>query len=54
MGRVREQDIGYREVSAKREAFIAEQIRDISKYRKSLLALIEVERCDGVVALLET
>lgn len=45
---------GYREVSAKREAFIAEQIRDISKYRKSLLALIEVERCDGVVALLET
>jgi hypothetical protein len=45
---------GYREVSLKREAYIAEQIRDISKYRKSLLALIEVERCDGVVALLKT
>ncbi|MBO4569209.1 MAG: hypothetical protein J5674_04545 [Candidatus Methanomethylophilaceae archaeon] len=45
---------GYREVSSSREAYIAAQIRDISKYRKSLLALIEVERCDGIVALLET
>ncbi len=43
----------YREVSRKREEYISEQILDVSKYRKSLLVLLEVERCDGVVALLE-
>ncbi|MBR3410104.1 MAG: hypothetical protein IKG94_04925 [Candidatus Methanomethylophilaceae archaeon] len=43
----------YREVSRKREEYIAEQISDVAKYRKSLLVLLEVERCDGVLALLE-
>ncbi len=43
----------YREVSEKREEYIAEQISDVAKYRKNLLVLLEVERCDGVVALLE-
>jgi hypothetical protein len=43
----------YRAVSEKREEYIAEQIRDVSRYRKSLLVLLEVERCDGVTALLE-
>ncbi len=43
---------GYREVSEAREKYIAAQIRDTAKYRKSLLALIEVERCGGIAALL--
>ncbi|MBR3476865.1 MAG: hypothetical protein IKH39_06885 [Candidatus Methanomethylophilaceae archaeon] len=43
----------YHEVSRKREEYLAEQISDVAKYRKSLLVLLEVERCDGVVALLE-
>ncbi|MBE6520187.1 MAG: hypothetical protein E7Z68_03625 [Thermoplasmata archaeon] len=42
----------YHEVSRKREEYLAEQISDVAKYRKSLLVLLEVERCDGVVALL--
>ena len=43
----------YREVSEKRERYIADQIVDVAKYRKSLLVLLEVERCDGVAAILE-
>ena len=39
---------GYRQVSEKREAYIASQIRDVAKYRKSLLAVIETERAEGV------
>ncbi len=44
---------GYREVSEERERHIAEEIIDVSKYRKSLLVLLEVERCGGVAAILE-
>lgn len=44
---------GYRDVSLKREAYIADQIADVTKYRKSLLVIIEVERADGVVSILE-
>lgn len=40
---------GYRQVSEKRETYIASQIRDVAKYRKSLLAVIETERAEGVV-----
>ncbi len=40
---------GYRQVSEKREAYIADQIKDAARYRKSLLAVIEVERVDGVL-----
>ncbi len=40
---------GYRQVSEKREAYIANQIRDTARYRKSLLAVIEVERVNGVL-----
>ena len=43
---------GYRKVSEKREAHIAEQIRDVAKYRKSLLVVIETERAEGVASLL--
>lgn len=43
---------GYRELSIKREAYIADQIRDIARFKKSLLAVIEVERADGVVSQL--
>lgn len=43
---------GYRKVSEKREAHIAEQIRDVARYRKSLLVVIEVERAEGVAKLL--
>lgn len=43
---------GYRLVSQKREAYIADQIRDIARYRKSLLAVIETERARGIADLL--
>ena len=43
---------GYREVSEEREKHIAAEIADVAKYRKSLLVLLEVERCGGVAALL--
>lgn len=43
---------GYRRVSEKREAHIAEQIRDVAKYRRNLLAVIETERAEGVANLL--
>lgn len=43
---------GYRKVSENRERHIAAQIRDTAWYRRSLLAVIEVERADGVAALL--
>ena len=43
---------GYRQVSEKREKYIADQIRDVARYKKSLLALIEVERAENIAALL--
>ncbi|MDO5853430.1 MAG: hypothetical protein Q4Q62_05145 [Thermoplasmata archaeon] len=44
----------YRQVSLNREAHIAGQIREAAKYRPSLLVLIEVERAEGVAALLRS
>lgn len=43
---------GYRQVSEKREAYIADQIRDVARYKKSLLAVIEVERAENIARLL--
>jgi hypothetical protein len=43
----------YRILSEKREEHIANEIKDIANYKKNLLAIIEVERLDGVLAKLE-
>ena len=40
---------GYEKVSKKREEFIASQIVDIARYRRSLLAVVEVERVNSIV-----
>ncbi|MCL2032242.1 MAG: hypothetical protein FWG96_03115 [Methanomassiliicoccaceae archaeon] len=40
---------GYEKVSQKREEHIASQIIDIAKYRRSLLAVVEVERIYSIV-----
>ncbi len=42
----------YGEISRIREQYIAKEIKDISNFRDNLLAVIEVERVDGVVSLL--
>lgn len=42
----------YRQVSLNRERHMADEIRDIARYRRSLLAVIEVERAEGVASLL--
>ena len=39
---------GYLKVSQKREEYIASQIADISRYRNSLLAVVEVERINNI------
>jgi len=43
---------GYEKLSRKREEHIAAEIADTVKYRQSLLAVIECERADGIVAKL--
>ena len=43
---------GYAKISELREEYMAEQIRDIARFKKSLLAIVEVERVDGLVDLL--
>ena len=43
---------GYAKLSRIREQYMADQIRDIDRFRKSLLAIVEVERADGIAALL--
>ena len=35
------------------EEFIAGQIKDVAKYRKNALLLVDYERFDGVMSLLE-
>ncbi len=40
---------GQAKICAERERYMADQIRDIARFRKSLLAVIEVERADGVI-----
>jgi len=42
----------YGEISKKREERIAKEIKDIAGFKKNLLAIVEVERVDGIVAQL--
>ena len=44
---------GYRKMNALKEEFIADQIVDITKYRKSALILVDYERSERIVSLLE-
>jgi hypothetical protein len=44
---------GYMKMSQIREKYIADQIRDTARYRKTLLVLIELERAKGIIANLE-
>ena len=44
---------GYRKMNIVKEEFIAEQIRDVAKYRKNALVLVDYERFDGIMSLLE-
>ena len=43
---------GYWKVSLKREEYIASQICDTARYRRSLLAVIEVERVKNIVEII--
>ena len=43
---------GYRKMNKVKERFVAEQIRDIARYRKSALVLVEYERLDGIMSVL--
>ena len=43
----------YGKLSEIREQHIADEIKDVAKYRKELLVIIEVERVDGVVSRLQ-
>lgn len=44
---------GFRRLNEKREEFIADEITDVAKYRKSLLCVIECERIDGILTRLK-
>ena len=44
---------GYRKMNAVREEFIADQILDIARYRRCVLALVDYERYDGIMSILE-
>ena len=44
---------GYRKMNALKEEFIAQQILDITKYRKSALVLVDYERSERIISLLE-
>jgi hypothetical protein len=44
---------GYRKLEEAREEHIAGALRDLSKLYRAVLAVVECERCDGVVARLE-
>lgn len=44
---------GYRKISEHREKYIADRLIDVTRYRKNVLAVIEVERVDGILKHLE-
>jgi hypothetical protein len=44
---------GYDRVNMKREDYMASQIIDIARYRRSLLAVVEVERLKNIVSYVE-
>lgn len=43
---------GYRKMNKLKEEFVAGQIKDLAKYRKSALVLVEYERCDGILSII--
>ena len=45
---------GYSKLSHRREEHIAREIADTANYRRSLLAVVETERAEGVVSLLRS
>ena len=44
---------GYRKMNKVKEEFIARQIKDIAKYRRNVLILVDYERFDGIMKILE-
>ena len=44
---------GYRKMNKVKEKFVAEQIKDIAKYRKNALVLVEYERFDGIISIIK-
>ena len=44
---------GQARICRKREEYMAAQIKDIARFRKSLLAIVEIERAEGLARLLE-
>ena len=44
---------GYRKMNKVKEEFIARQIQDIAKYRRNVLILVDYERFDGIMKILE-
>lgn len=44
---------GYRKMNLVKERFVASQIRDIAKYRKNALVLVDYERFEGIMSILE-
>ena len=44
---------GYRKMNKVKEKFVAKQIKDIAKYRKNALILVEYERFDGIISIIK-
>ena len=44
---------GYRKMNKVKEKFVAKQIKDIAKYRKNALVLVEYERFDGIISIIK-
>ena len=44
---------GYRKMNRVKEEFIADQIKDVAKYRKNALILVDYERFEGIMYILE-
>ena len=43
---------GYMKMNKVKEMFVAEQIKDLAKYRKSALVLVEYERYEGILSII--
>ena len=43
---------GYRKMNKVKERFVAEQIMDLAKYRRSALVLVEYERYEGILSII--
>ncbi len=44
---------GYRKMNLVKERFVASQIKDIAKYRRNALVLVDYERFEGIMSILE-